>query len=81
METRIGVVSILITDKHVVATVNQLLSEFGEIILGRIGVPYREKGLNVIALIVDGTTDKVGALTGRLGALDGVTTRTSLLTK
>lgn len=83
MDTRVGVVSILVSeaDSDTVSRINELLSEHGEIVIGRLGVPYREKNLKVMALIVDGTTDQVGALTGRLGSLSGVTTKSSLLTK
>jgi putative iron-only hydrogenase system regulator len=58
--------------------VNQLLTEFGEIVVGRLGVPYREVGVSVIALIVDGTTDEIGALTGRLGQIQGVVVKSAL---
>jgi len=80
-KNRIGVVAILVTDrKGAVPKVNQLLTEFGDIIIGRIGLPYREKNLNIISVIVDGTTDQVGALTGKLGMLAGVKTKSLLLT-
>lgn len=78
-ERRLGVVGIVIERrKEAAPLVNQLLTEFGEIIVGRLGVPYREAGVSVIALIVDGTTDDIGALTGRLGQIQGVIVKSAL---
>jgi putative iron-only hydrogenase system regulator len=59
--------------------VNQLLSDFGNLIIGRMGVPYREKELNVISLIVDGTNDEIGALTGKLGNIKNVKAKVSFM--
>ncbi len=81
MDTRIAVVAIVVTDRLAVAgKVNEILSQHGEIIVGRMGLPYREKNLSVIALIVDGTTDELGALTGKLGRINGVRVKTALAT-
>ncbi|MBE3576207.1 MAG: CopG family transcriptional regulator [Limnochordales bacterium] len=78
-ERRLGVVGIVVERrKETAPLVNQLLTEFGDIIVGRMGVPYREAGVSVIALIVDGTTDEIGALTGRLGQIQGVTVKSAL---
>ncbi|SDL34003.1 TM1266 family iron-only hydrogenase system putative regulator [Natronincola ferrireducens] len=81
MESRIGVVAILIEDKESVDMVNKLLSSFGDIIVGRMGVPYKEKKLSVISTIVDGTTDQIGAMTGKLGRLQGVSVKSALIQK
>ncbi len=82
MESRIGVVAIMIENrKAAVPKVNDILSEFGETIIGRIGIPYRERGLNIISIIVEGTTDQLGALSGKLGMVPGVTSKSVLLTK
>lgn len=81
MEKRIGVVAIIVENKDSVEHVNKLLSTFGEIIVGRMGVPYREKNLNVISIIVDGTTDEIGALTGKIGRLSGVSVKSALTKK
>lgn len=79
MEKRIGVVSIIIEDRKKAAPrVNSVLSEYGDIIVGRMGIPYRERNLSVMALIVDGTTDAIGALTGKLGNIPGVNVRSVL---
>jgi len=82
MEKRIGVIAILVEGRgESVRRVNDLLSQYGEIIIGRLGIPYRERGVSVISITVEGTTDEVGALTGKLGMVSGVTTRSLLLTK
>ena len=78
MEKRIGVIAILVQSRDNVDTVNKLLSNYSQIVVGRMGIPYKEKNLSVISIIVDGTTDEIGALTGRLGRLQGVTVKSAL---
>lgn len=72
MEERIGVVGILLNSNEVAAQVNEVLHDHSELILGRMGLPYREYGVAVISLIVKGTTDALSSLTGRLGQIEGV---------
>ncbi len=73
MEKRLGVIGIVIEDrKAMAARVNQILSQHGEIIVGRMGVPYKDRQVAVIALIVDGSTDELGSLTGKLGMMKGI---------
>jgi putative iron-only hydrogenase system regulator len=75
----VGVVAIIVKQRAAGAPgVNQVLTEFGDIVLGRMGLPYPVRGLNIITLIVDATTDQIGALTGRLGTLTGVTVKSTL---
>ncbi|MDF2546367.1 MAG: hypothetical protein K0R93_1265 [Anaerosolibacter sp.] len=81
MEKRIGVVAVIVEDKESVDQVNKLFSTYGEIIVGRMGIPYKEKQLSVISIIVDGTTDDIGGLTGKLGRLRGVTVKSALTQK
>ncbi|MCL5981097.1 MAG: iron-only hydrogenase system regulator [Firmicutes bacterium] len=82
MEKRLGVVGIVVEGRENAAgRVNEILSDFGDVIIGRMGVPYREQQVAVIALIVDGTTDEIGALTGRLGAVPGVNVKSALSRK
>ncbi len=82
MERRLGVVGIVIEDRKKAAPrVNEILSEHGEIIAGRMGLPYRGRNLSVIALIVDGTTDELGSLSGKLGMVKGVQVCSSLIRK
>lgn len=81
MEKRIGVVAVIVENKESVDQVNKLFSTYGEIIVGRMGIPYKEKQLSVISIIVDGTTDDIGGLTGKLGRLRGVTVKSALTQK
>lgn len=82
MEKRLGVIGIVVEERENAAgRVNTILSEFGHVVVGRMGIPYRERGVAVIALIVDGSTDEIGALTGRLGAVSGVNVRSALTKK
>jgi len=73
MDRRIGIVGIFIKERQRAAQeVNELLSNNAELIVGRMGLPFREKSVSVISLIVEASTDEVGALTGKLGQLEGV---------
>lgn len=82
MERRLGVVGVVVSDRERAARrLQSILSQYGDIIVGRMGVPYKERGVAVIALIVDGTTDQIGALTGKLGSLSGVTVKSALTPK
>ncbi len=77
-ERRLGVIGIVIESREVVSMVNQILSEYASIMIGRMGVPYKEKDVAVISLIVDGSTDQIGALTGKLGNINNVTVKSAL---
>lgn len=78
MEKRIGVVGIVVENMNSTSKLNAILHDHADLILGRLGVPYKEKNVRVIALIVEGTTDQIGALTGKLGNLSGVNVKTAL---
>jgi putative iron-only hydrogenase system regulator len=79
MDKRVGVVGVVIEDRHQSAgSVNAILSEYGDIIVGRMGLPYKQRGVSIIALIVDGSTDEIGAMTGKLGSLPGVNVKTAM---
>lgn len=77
-EKRLGVIGIVVEDRQVVAKVNQILHEHADIIIGRMGLPYRQRNVSVISLIVDGTTDELGSLTGKLGTIPKVTVKSAL---
>lgn len=81
MEKRIGVIAIIVEEDSKVSTVNAILSEHSSIIVGRMGIPYKEKGVNVISIIVDGSTDRIGSITGRLGKINGVSVKSALTKK
>ncbi|MCD5407578.1 MAG: iron-only hydrogenase system regulator [Desulfotomaculum sp.] len=78
MEQRIGVIGIVVEDRAKAAQINAILSEYGDMIIGRMGVPYQNKQLSVISLIIEGTTDQVGAMTGKLGNIKGVQVKSAL---
>ncbi len=81
-EHRLGVVAVFVENRLDTAPkVNQILSDYGRILVGRMGIPYRERNLSVIAVIVDGSNDEIGALTGKLGAIPGVSVKAALRRK
>ena len=80
MDKRIGIIGIVIEDFTCVERINTILHEFAGLIVGRMGLPYRERGISVISLIVDGTNDEISALTGKLGRVSGATVK-SMITK
>ncbi|MDO4340134.1 MAG: iron-only hydrogenase system regulator [Eubacteriales bacterium] len=76
METRIAVIAIIVEDRSRSEELNQILHMYGEYIVGRMGVPYREKGISVISVILDAPQEKISALSGKLGMLKGVSSKT-----
>lgn len=80
MEKRIGTITILIKGKSSVPAVNSLLSEYGEIILARQGLPLHHRNINVISLIIEGSIETINALTGKIGRLNDVEVK-SILTR
>ena len=75
---KIGVIGIIITDKQVVPEVQALLSGFSEIILGRMGIPDREHGIQAISIVVEGPNEKISALSGKLGRLNNVVVKSAV---
>ena len=72
MDTRVAVISIIVTEASQVEVLNNLLHEYSKYILGRMGVPYREKNLNIISIAIDAPMDEINSLTGALGRLEGI---------
>lgn len=82
VEKRIGVIGIVVDcPAETGSRVSGYISQHSSIVVGRMGIPYRERNVSVIALIVEGTTDQIGALTGKLGNLQGVTVKSALTAK
>ena len=82
MNKRLGVIGIVIENpKQTAGAVNTIISQYGEIIIGRLGIPQHDNNVGVIAMIVDGNTDAIGALTGKLGNLPGVAVKSALTAK
>lgn len=76
MQTRIAVIAIIVEDRSKSEELNQILHQYGEYIVGRMGVPYRPKDVSVISVILDAPQEKISALSGKLGMLEGVTSKT-----
>jgi putative iron-only hydrogenase system regulator len=72
MQKRIGAVIIIIEDETKVDSLNKIISAHSGIILGRQGIPLRDRSLNIISLVLEGSTDELGSLTGKLGKLQGI---------
>lgn len=77
-DKRLGVVGIVVEDLDAAEPINTVLHAFAEVIVGRMGIPYRERGVSVISLIVDGENDAISAMTGKLGRIPHVTVKTAL---
>ena len=76
METRVALIGIIIENPESEEKLNALLHEFSSYIIGRMGVPYREKGISIISVAMDAPMNKISSLSGKLGMLDGVNTKT-----
>ena len=75
---KLAIVGVIITNRAIVPEVQSVLSDFGDIIIGRMGVPDRANGINAIALIVEGDNEQLSALTGKLGRLDSVSVKSAV---
>ena len=76
METRVAVLAVIVREGAAVTALNDLLHQYGAYIIGRIGVPYRQRGVNIISVALDAPQDVISALSGKLGRLPGVTAKT-----
>lgn len=76
MENRISVVSIIVEELESTAVINSLLHEYGQYIVGRMGLPYREKGVSIICVVLDAPSDVTSSLSGKLGMVKGVKAKT-----
>ena len=76
MDSRVSVISIIIKDEEAAGTVNELLHEFRQYIVGRMGIPYRERKVSIISVVLDAPGDVTSSLTGKLGMIDGVSAKT-----
>lgn len=76
METRVALIGIIVEDESSVAALNDLLHQYAPYIIGRMGVPYRPRGVNIISVALDAPQDDISALSGKLGRLHGVSAKT-----
>ena len=72
---RIAVVSVLVSDRGASEQINTLLSEFGDWIIGRMGIPYKEKAVSILSVVMDAPVEKVNTLTGKIGKMKGVSVK------
>ena len=76
METRVAILAIIVENNAVICEIQNLLSEYSEFIIGRMGIPYREKNVRVISVVLDAPVDTINALTGKIGRLENVNAKT-----
>lgn len=76
METRVALIGVMVENPDSVERMNSILHDYSEYIIGRMGLPYREKHLSIISIVVDAPMEKISALSGKLGMLSGVSTKT-----
>ena len=81
MEKRIAVIGIIVENTQSVEKLNSLLHDFSEIIVGRMGLPYRERNLSIVSLAVDASQDVISELTGKIGKIDGISVKTAYSNK
>jgi putative iron-only hydrogenase system regulator len=77
MEDRVAIIGIIVEDASSIEELNQILHEHGEYIIGRMGIPYPKKGINIISIAVDAPQNVINALSGKLGKLQGVSSKTA----
>lgn len=77
METRIAVMSIIVEDESMVEKLNSILHEYGEYIIGRMGIPYRKRKVNIISIALDAPQNTIAALAGKLGGLKKISVKTA----
>lgn len=77
METRVAVMSIIVENGEMVERLNSILHAYGEYIIGRMGIPYRKRKVNIIAIALDAPQNTISALSGKIGSLDGISVKTA----
>ncbi len=76
MDTRVAVLAVIVKNMASVGALNELLHQYGRYIIGRMGVPYHQRGVSIISVAMDAPQDVISALSGKIGRLDGVTAKT-----
>lgn len=77
MDTRVAVMSIIVSDGEMVEKLNAILHEYGEFVIGRMGIPYRARKVSIISIALDAPQNTISALAGKIGALTGVSVKTA----
>lgn len=78
METRVAIIGIIVEDYNSVETLNEILHEYRDFIIGRMGIPYKTKKMSVMSIAVDADTDIINAISGKVGKLKGVSAKTAI---
>ncbi len=78
MENRLAVVAVIVSDDRAVEKVNSILHDFSGYIIGRLGIPYKQKDICVITLVIDAPQEKINSLSGKLGMIEGVNSKVML---
>ena len=76
METRVAILGIIVENNAVICDIQNLLSDYSEYIIGRMGIPYKQKDVRIISVVLDAPVDTINALTGKIGKIDGVNAKT-----
>lgn len=77
METRVAVMGIIVENLDFVEKLNSLLHEYGKFIIGRMGIPYRQKGINIVSIAIDAPVEIISAVAGKIGKLEGISIKTA----
>lgn len=81
METRVALIGIIVENKESIELLNKILHEYSDFIISRMGLPYTVKNINIISIAIDAPTDIINAMTGKIGRLDGISTKTAFSNK
>ena len=76
-ESRVAIMAIIVKDDATVLKLNSILHDYGKYIIGRMGIPYREKNINIISVALDAPGDVISALSGKIGSLEGINVKTA----
>ncbi len=77
METRVAVMSIIVENSESTGELNSVLHAYGDYIIGRMGIPYRQKNINIISVAIDAPQDTISALSGKIGKINGISVKTA----
>lgn len=77
MESRVALLAIIVESPESVTALNEILHEYGNYIIGRMGIPYREKSINIISIAIDAPQEITSALAGKIGKIDNITVKTA----
>lgn len=75
METRVAIIGIILENRDSTQKLNEILHEYGQYIIGRMGLPYHKKSINIISIVIDADQDTINTLSGKIGKLQGVTSK------